>query len=405
LYVFAGPVIKILAPGFDDATVNFSVYLFQLGFVRINAVVAATFFTQYLNNKYCFYPPMIAASIGTIATVGYLLVAGSAANVATFMVVTVLGDIMAVLWMFPALWQRGFKFRLYWDLKDSNLGLFFSLSFPATANYLVQQIGIIITRALASQLPVGSISALSYANSIVMMLNMTVSLSIATAIFPRLAEALSFGQMGKAIAFFRQGIFLACVLLIPAAVGLIILAQPISTVLFERGLFTTENSVMTASALSGYSIGILAYAYYELASRFFNSMKDTKTPMMTAYAGVVVMIILSFLLYKPLKLLGLSLAASLMYIVMATMLLAIIHKRYARIFDKKLLANFLRVIVATSIMGIVLFWVRDMNIISPTVGILDLTVKIICAIFVYGVSIALLLVSTRNNGDNIQKEG
>ncbi|MCC7573106.1 MAG: murein biosynthesis integral membrane protein MurJ [Candidatus Methanofastidiosum sp.] len=383
VYVFAVPVIKVLAPGFDEATVRLSANLFQIGFIKINAIVAAALFTQYLNYKNCFYSPMIAASIGTVVLVGYFIVVRNFANVSTLMMMTVITYVIQMLWMVPALVRNGFRLRLYWNLKDPNLISFFSLALLAVFNYLAQQIGIMVNRGLASQLTVGSISALNYANSIVMMINMTVSLSIATVIYPRLAEALSKKSMEMAIAIFRQGILLASILLLPALVGLILLAAPISAALFERGLFTADNTAMTAQALCGYSIGIIAYAFYELSSRFFYSMKDTKTPMMAAFAGVLTMIMLSFWLYKPLELLGLSLSTSAMQIVMAVILLAIINYKNEEIFNKELLVKILIVTISALTMGLVLFSVRNIIIIPPLGGVMDLTFKIIFAICVY----------------------
>lgn len=396
IYILAIPIVKILAPGFDKDTVMLSAKLLQVAFIRINAVVAASFITQYLNTKNCFYTPMIAASIGTVVLVGYLQFAGSSANISSLMIMTVISDIMQVLWMIPALYRQGFRFKLYCNPKDLNLLLFISLSLPATINYFVQQIGTIVNRGLASQLEVGSVSALSYANSIVMMINMTVSLSIATVIFPQLAEALNRNNMGKAINLFQQGIFLVCVFLIPGTVGLIVMAEPISSVLFERGAFTNENSAMTALALSGYSSGIIAYACYELSNRFFNSMKDTKTPMKAAHAGVIIMILFSFLFYKPLRLYGLSFATSIMQIVMGALLLLIINKKHGKVLDRKLIFNIIRVIIATLIMGIVLIYIKDIDIISHTGGILDLLVKIIIAVAVFLINLALLF-WTKNN--------
>lgn len=390
LYIFAVPIIRRIAPGFDEYTVNQSARLFQIGFIKVNAIVASTLFTQYLNYKKIFYMPMIGTSIGAIALVGYYLVVRESANVEGLMIMTVISYLIEVVWQFAALIKSGFSFRFYWNLKETNLMLFFSLAMPAVINYGFQQIGIVVNRALASQLTAGSITALNYANSIVMMINMTVSLSIATVIYPPLAESLSKANFEKAVEALRKSILLAGALLIPATMGIIILAEPISMVIFERGVFTAENSSMTAIALMGYAMGIFAYALYELSNRFFNSLKDTRTPMKAAFIGVAVMIILSLVLYKPLKLYGLALANSLMQVIMAMVLLVIINNRFIKVFDLTLKLNLLKVLLSTAVMSLVLLYLRNKTITLLFSGAVDMFIKVLIAIVVYAVCIAIL---------------
>jgi len=400
LYLFVISVIKILAPGFDYKTVILSADLFRIGFIKINAIVAATLFTQYLNYKKCFYPPMISTSIGTSFIVAYLLIMQEKSSITNLMLMTVVSYIIQVVWLIPFLFKYGLRPKFYINCKDANIKLFFVLSFPAILNYMAQQIGIIINQALASKLQIGSISALAYANSIVMMINMTVSLSIATIIYPYLAETLSNKNIYKAITILRQGLALACIVLLPATVGLFLLGKPISTVMFERGAFTAENTKMTATALGGYAIGILGYAFYELANRFFYSLQDTKTPMIAAYISVFIMTGVSFMLYKPLQVLGLSLSASVMQIAMALILLIIITTKYVAVFDRFLLFTFIKAVVASFIMGLVLYYIRDINITHLWNGVVDLAVKIFLSIFVY----TLVIFVSMYNKINWQQE-
>jgi len=395
LNILSEQIIRILAPGFSETTIELAVRLFKIGFIKVNVIIAATLFTQYLNYKHSFYSPMIASSIGTFLIILYFIIVGKSADVATLMILTVITYIVQVIWMIPALGRKGFRFWFYFKLNNPLIYKFFSLSFPAIVSHVSKQIGTVTNRSIASFLTVGTISALGYANSIVMMVNMTVSHSIATVIYPRLAITLGEGSDESAVIIFRQGLLLVSILLLPTVVGLFYLAKPIVAILFERGIFTAENSTLTAKALGGYSIGIFGYAVLELTNRFFYSLKDTKTPMLATFVGVIVTIILSIILFKPFGVAGLSLSISMMYIVSSSMLLMFIHLKGFKLFNKGTLFDFMRIIFATIVMGIVLISLNQANQFSISNGILKLGLKILISAIIYFLMLIILFRKNR----------
>jgi len=143
--------------------------------------------------------------------------------------------------------------------------------------------------------------------------------------------------------------------MIPAAVGLIILAEQIVRILFQRGEFTAYSTAITASALFFYSFGLFAYAGIKILVSTYYSMGDTRTPVRTAAISLVVNVVLNLILMWPLKVGGLALATSIAAMTNFTILYVILVKRIGDIGTARILSSLARICAAAAIMGVVTF--------------------------------------------------
>src|SRR5690606_12151384 len=153
------------------------------------------------------------------------------------------------------------------------------LAIPVIIGSSVNQINKLVDRTLASQISIGGISALNYANTLNLFVQGVFVVSISTVMYPLISKMASKGNMDglkKALAQAITGINL---LVIPATVGSLFFAEPIVTLLFGRGAFDEQAIAMTSTAFFFYSIGMLGYGLREVLSRAFYSMQDTRTPM------------------------------------------------------------------------------------------------------------------------------
>jgi putative peptidoglycan lipid II flippase len=114
---------------------------------------------------------------------------------------------------------------------------------------------------------------------------------------------------------------------IPAAVGLIVLAQPILSVLFERGAFTSGDVVRTAGAMQYYALGLLGIAASIVLTRCFFAMHDSRTPVYVAIAVMVLNVVCSALLVRPYGVNGLAASNSLASLTEAIVLFWFLHRR------------------------------------------------------------------------------
>ena len=126
---------------------------------------------------------------------------------------------------------------------------------PAAVGAGVTQVNLLISTALASLLPGGSVSYLYYADRLNQLPLGVVGIAVGTAILPPLSRQLRLGDDAGAVATQNRGLELALLLTLPAAVALAVLAQPILAVLFQRGAFTPADTAATAAALAAYAVG------------------------------------------------------------------------------------------------------------------------------------------------------
>jgi putative peptidoglycan lipid II flippase len=156
-------------------------------------------------------------------------------------------------------------------------------------------------------------------------------------------------------------------LIIPASVGLILLREPLVSLLLQRGEFTADATDITASALLFYSIGLFAHSALEILSRGFYALRDTRTPVALALLSMGLNLVFSLVLKGPMEQDGLALAMSLATAIEATLLFLILGRRLGGGAEAGSLANFLvRTGAATGLMaGVVVAFLVGEDTLDP----------------------------------------
>src|SRR5262249_46854035 len=221
----------------------------------------------------------------------------------------------------------------------------------------VQSISTMLDVVWASLLPVGTISALFYADRIAQLPLGVVGIAVGTALLPLLARQLRAGQTEAAMANQNRAIEFGLLLSLPAAVALWLLSDPIIRVLFEPLAFGPDDTLRTASALAAYVVGLPAYVLIKALTPGFFAREDTRTPLYIAIVAIVVNVILNvvFLYGTNLAQVGIALATSLSGWLNAAILAIVLRQRGHWIADQRLVSRSWRMLAATVGMGIVLW--------------------------------------------------
>lgn len=198
-------------------------------------------------------------------------------------------------------------------------------------------------------------------------------MTIATAVFPTLAEQAAQARNDELRATLAGALRVTLFLAIPASVGLLVLRVPLVQLLFQRGEFTAISTAMTAWALLFYALGLGAIATTEIVTRGFYALHDTRTPVLVAAVAVATNILLSLLfvwLFGALGLGpqatvaagglrgnvgvlgGLALANTIANTIEAGALLVFIRRRLGSLDDRRLLRSVGRVLLASLAMGL-----------------------------------------------------
>jgi putative peptidoglycan lipid II flippase len=180
---------------------------------------------------------------------------------------------------------------------------------------------------LASFLAEGSVSFLYYADRLVQFPLGVFSLALATAMLPAMSRQIALGNHDEFRDMFQKTISMQFYITLPAMVGLVVMAEPLVALLFQRGNFGLESTVQTAKALWAYALGLPFLSGASLAARVFYSLKDTKTPAKVAAISLGLGVIMAIILLFPLKHVGLALASSLASVINFTWLALILRKK------------------------------------------------------------------------------
>ena len=189
------------------------------------------------------------------------------------------------LWLLIACARDGVGMKLVRPRWTERVARLVKLATPVAIGGGVQQISTMLDVVWASLLPVGTISALYYADRIAQLPLGVVGIAIGTALLPLLARQLRAGQAQSAMANQNRAIEFGLMLSLPAALALWLLADPMIRMLFERGRFGPDDTLRTASALAAYAVGLPAFVLVKALTPGFFAREDTRTPLYIATDG------------------------------------------------------------------------------------------------------------------------
>jgi putative peptidoglycan lipid II flippase len=135
-------------------------------------------------------------------------------------------------------------------------------------------------------------------------------------------------------------------------VGLIVLREPIVTLLFQRGEFDAAATQLTIQAVLYYSLGLWAFSGVKIVAATFFALQDVRTPMFMAFISIIANIILGVILMKPLAHGGLALATSLASMLNLGLLVYALRDRVGALDVKKIAQSVGRTVLSSAGMGL-----------------------------------------------------
>jgi putative peptidoglycan lipid II flippase len=209
---------------------------------------------------------------------------------------------------------------------------------------------------LASQSGDGNISYMTWATQLREFPMGLVGTAISLAILPTLSrQVLGQGQLDAFRNTLGQGIRLALTLIIPATVGIFVLAGPLIGLMFERGAFTAENTSVTALVLRLYLLGIPFAAVDLLLIFAFYAQKDSLTPALVGIFSLGCYIGIALLLFPRIGFFSLMIADSCKHLMHMAVSWGLLHRRLGGLGEQHLLKTILKVVLAAAVMGMVTF--------------------------------------------------
>lgn len=219
-----------------------------------------------------------------------------------------LGSVLQLAIQLPDL--RGARLRFHLDLRHPALRRILGLYVPIALGVVVSNLQIAIDRRLASSTGENSIAWMANATTLFQLPHGLVAVAISLAVLPTLSRFSARGDEESFRSTLGQGLRLVLALIVPATAGLLVLGQPIISLLFEHGKFTAYDTFWTSWALRYYLVGLIFAGIDWPLNYAFYARQDTLTPALVGVLSVVVYLAVALALLAPLGMLGLVLADS-----------------------------------------------------------------------------------------------
>ncbi|MFO1243432.1 MAG: murein biosynthesis integral membrane protein MurJ [Rickettsiales bacterium] len=217
---------------------------------------------------------------------------------------------------------------------------------PAALGAGVTQINLMIDTMIATLIP-NAVSYLYYADRIFELPLGVIGIAVATALLPTLSKQIRAGEKDRATATTNQSIKLVMLLGLPCCGALLVIAEPIIKVIFERGAFSISDTAAVFPALMAFSLGLPGHLIAKILASNFFAAQDTKTPVKIAVFCVLLNLILNLTLMRFLEHVGIALATTISGYVNAVLLGYILHKRGQFVPDRALKRFVLQCLIAT----------------------------------------------------------
>jgi putative peptidoglycan lipid II flippase len=259
---------------------------------------------------------------------------------------------------------------------------------PGTIGMAATQINVFVNTVLATGEGTGAVSYLDFAFRLMYLPIGLFGVSIATAATPAISRMVAERDFGRIRSTLASALGLMFFLNLPATIGLMVLARPIVSVIFERGRFTAADTINTAAAVQFYAIGLIGYSVVRIISPTFYALGRSRVPVIVSGSSVLVNVVLSITLVQTLGYRGLALSASITAIINASVQLLLLRREIQGLEGSRIAASFARVIVASAVMGVASWLAHELML--ATLPGSSLAMQIIRLAATIGVSLATL---------------
>lgn len=310
-FVAAPPVVSLLVPNFGAEQKALTVQMLRIMLPGVAFMGLSSLLVSMLNSFKQFAGPALGPLVMNVGIIGLAITLADRWGVVGLAWATLGGSALQFVFLGWQVKRRRVSFSIKARRGHPGLRQVLFLAGPMVVGALFGQLYLFVDKGFASGLEAGSIAALNYALKLTQLPVGIFVMALATAIYPTLAEYAGQNDRAGVAKAVGSGVRLLSLVMVPAAVGLIVLRVPIVRLAFERGSFDGQATLQTATALAHYAIGLLGVSNLPVLARAFYSLQDSVTPVKVGIATALCNILLDVLLVKPLGHGGLALANSL----------------------------------------------------------------------------------------------
>jgi putative peptidoglycan lipid II flippase len=355
--VFARPLVRLLAPGFEAVPGKFetTVALTRVMLPFLPLVSFAAVAMGMLNAHRRFAMPAFAPAVFNVVSIlwaaGLWAMGFGAAQVAMgWAVGTLVGGAAQFLVQVPGLRAEGFRFRPQWAPGDPGLRAIAGLMAPATVGLAAVQLNIFVNTGFASYEP-GAVSWLQYAFRLLYLPIGIFGVAVGTVVTTGLAHRAAASDLEGMREAVDRALRLLAFLTVPATAGLMALRVQVVRLLFERGRFSAQDTERTAEALLLFCTGLVAYTGVKVLAPAFYALGTPRVPLAASALAVATNLVLVTALHQRIGFRAMALGIAVGALVNMGVLGVVFTRRVGSLWRGGLAAGLLRATMASSVMA------------------------------------------------------
>lgn len=392
-FLFTDKIVGFMFDGFTKDKFILTVFLtritlFNLLFLSINACYTAML--QVCEN---FVIPSILGMFFNAPMIIYLLFFNDI-NIIGLTIANVIGNFLRVVVQVPVLYKHGYKFKLFINIKDERIKKILMLIIPVIIGSGANSLNMIVDMKVASSLGDGAVSALDFAQKIIVFANTAITTSIVSVMYPLMANKLNEGDNEGFSIYLTKSISIIALLLVPISIGFILLNKELISAFYERGKFNDIAVGITSSAFLGYSLVLPFTGIRDILNSSLFSMQKTKVTTINGVIGVVVNIILSISLSKIFGIFGVALASTIASMITAILLFISTRKFVGNFNVIPIIIKLLKILLSAIIMFFVLVMLNNILVLNNS--ILTILFNFIIGVIVYFIVCKILKIEELN---------
>jgi len=343
--IFAPQIISVFAPFFNKETATLTVNLMRIMFTAAVGLNIVEFLSLISRANEKFIVPSLVGFPITIVVVLFTVLYSESMGIYTLVYAFIAYTFVQVIMLIVSL--RGvFKFSFTINFTNGDFNNVIMLSLPIFFNVAIREINVAINRILASGLPVGSLSAMNYANVLRNLPDMIITFSLATVIFPMLSKYAAENNFVSFKQLASKAVSLVFITLLPVISVSLYYSNDIVRLVYERGAFTSDNTDLTAYIFIFAIVSIVFSTGASVLSNAFYGAQDTKTPQIAMAVMVLVNIVLNFILVRYMFAAGLVFASSIAFAIFFILLIILFRQKFGSFGGFGLLKNIVKYIFA-----------------------------------------------------------
>jgi putative peptidoglycan lipid II flippase len=295
-------LVGLLAPGFDPEKAALTVTLTRIMYPFILLVSLAALVMGMLNARSVFGIPAMASSFFNLGSIVAGVLLGwwldphfGEHAILGLAIGTLIGGGLQLLVQLPALHAQGYAWRADFHWRDPGVRAILRLMGPSVIAASTTQVNVLVNSVFASRLGDGPTFWLTVAFRLMQLPLGIFGVALGTVALPLLARMAATGNTAAFRSELARGMRLAFLMTIPASVGLMVLAEPIISVLYQHGRFGAHETAESAGALQFYAIGLCGYAALKVLVNAFYAIDRRKTPMVVSFLAVILNLVLNWI--------------------------------------------------------------------------------------------------------------